>query len=113
MDTNKKIIKCGCIYEFLKKTAERDIRNLFNFREKFIVEAFLIQVKQCLIPLINKDMETISDFLYAILNIIKKNPTLGKRIALCNNMVLQNMYKNISNRSEVTKEKIKNSSGIF
>ncbi|CAB4494063.1 unnamed protein product [Rhizophagus irregularis] len=103
---------------FLKKIAEHDIKNLINgvddhSEERLIQEdavSSLIQVKQFLFPLMNKNMESISDLLKELLNIIKKNPTLGKKIALCNssNMALQNMYNNIQNRGEVTKEKIKN-----
>ncbi|PKB92852.1 hypothetical protein RhiirA5_443151, partial [Rhizophagus irregularis] len=54
--------------------------------------------------------ENIASFLASLSNIIKKNPTLGEKIALCNSchMALRNMYKSISDRGEVTKEKIKN-----
>ncbi|UZO24837.1 uncharacterized protein OCT59_017131 [Rhizophagus irregularis] len=103
---------------FLKKIAEHDIKNLINgvddhSDEKLIQEdtvSSLIQVKQFLFPLMNKNMEAISDLLKELLNVIKKNHTLGEKIALCNssNMALQNMYNNIQNRGEVTKEKIKN-----
>jgi hypothetical protein len=103
---------------FLKKIAEHDIKNLINgvddhSDERLIQEdavSSLIQVKQFLFPLMNKNMETISDLLKELLNVIKKNYTLGEKIALCNNsnMALQNMYNNIQNRGEVTKEKIKN-----
>ncbi|GBC14823.1 hypothetical protein GLOIN_2v1781959 [Rhizophagus irregularis DAOM 181602=DAOM 197198] len=103
---------------FLKKIAEHDIKNLINgvydhSEERLIQEdtvSSLIQVKQFLFPLMNKNMEAISDLLKELLNVIKKNYTLGEKIALCNssNMALQNMYNNIQNRGEVTKEKIKN-----
>ncbi|PKC67083.1 hypothetical protein RhiirA1_535154, partial [Rhizophagus irregularis] len=103
---------------FLKKIAEHDIKNLINgvddhSDERLIQEdtvSSLIQVKQFLFPLMNKNMEAISDLLKELLNVIKKNHTLGEKIALCNssNMALQNMYNNIQNRGEVTKEKIKN-----
>ncbi|PKY44130.1 hypothetical protein RhiirA4_458302, partial [Rhizophagus irregularis] len=103
---------------FLKKIAEHDIKNLINgvddhSDERLIQEdtvSSLIQVKQFLFPLMNKNMESISDLLKELLNVIKKNHTLGEKIALCNssNMALQNMYNNIQNRGEVTKEKIKN-----
>ncbi|PKB92277.1 hypothetical protein RhiirA5_445299, partial [Rhizophagus irregularis] len=103
---------------FLKKIAEHDIKNFINgvddySDEKLIQEdtvSSFIQVKQFLFPLMNKNMETISDLLKQLLNVIKKNHTLGEKIALCNscNMTLQNMYNNIQNRGEVTKKKIKN-----
>jgi hypothetical protein len=102
---------------FLKKIAEHDIKNLINgvddhSDERLIQEdavSSLIQVKQFLFPLMNRNMETISD-LEELLNVIKKNHTLREKIAFCNsnNMALQNMYNNIQNREEVTKEKIKN-----
>ncbi|RIA93442.1 hypothetical protein C1645_819410, partial [Glomus cerebriforme] len=104
---------------FLKKIAEHDIKNLINgvddhSDERLIQEdavASLIQVKQFLFPLMNKNkIESITGFLDELLLVIKKDHTLGEKIALCNssNMALQNMYNNIQNRGEVTKEKIKN-----
>ena len=104
---------------FLKKIAEHDIKNLINgvddhSDERLIQEdtvSSLIQVKQFLFPLMNKNKnEGIAGFLVALQHVIKKNSTLGEKIALCNssNMALRNMYKNISNRGEVTKENIKN-----
>jgi hypothetical protein len=103
---------------FLKKIAKHDIKNLINgvndhWDERLIQEdavLSLIQVKQFLFPLMNKNMETIYDLLEELLNVIEKNHTLRGKIALCNsnNMALQNMYNNIQNRGEVIKEKIKN-----
>jgi hypothetical protein len=104
---------------FLKEIAEHDIKNLINgvddhSDERLIQEdtvSSLIQVQRFLLPLMNKNkMEDIASFLAALSNVIKKNSTLGEKIALCSssNMALRNMYKNISNRGEVTKEKIKN-----
>ncbi|PKC14796.1 hypothetical protein RhiirA5_495093 [Rhizophagus irregularis] len=105
---------------FLKEIAEHDIKNLINgvddlSDERLIQEdtvSSLIQVKQFLLPLMNKKnkMKDIASFLDALSNVVKKNSTLGEKTALCssNNMALRNMYKNISNRGEVTKEKIKN-----
>ncbi|PKY27156.1 hypothetical protein RhiirB3_477801 [Rhizophagus irregularis] len=103
---------------FLKKIAEHDIKNLINgvddnSDEKLIQEdtvSSLIQVKQLLFPLMNKNMESISDLLKELLNVIKKNHTLREKIAFCNssNMALQNMYNNIQNREKVTREKIRN-----
>ncbi|RIA99608.1 hypothetical protein C1645_849990 [Glomus cerebriforme] len=116
----KELSNADDFINFLKEIAEHDIKNLINgvddhSDERLIQEdtvSSLIQVKQFLLPLMNKKnkMRDITSFLDALLNIIKKNSTLGERIALCNssNMALRNMYKNISNRGEVTKEKIKN-----
>ncbi|PKC00365.1 hypothetical protein RhiirA5_505219 [Rhizophagus irregularis] len=103
---------------FLKDIAGHDIENLINgvgdhSDEELIQEdsvSSLIQVKQFLFPLMNKNMETISDFLKELLNVINKDHTLREKIALCNssNVALRIMYNNIQNRGEVTKEKIKN-----
>ncbi|PKY50617.1 hypothetical protein RhiirA4_530802 [Rhizophagus irregularis] len=103
---------------FLKDIAGHDIENLINgvddhSDEELIQEdsvSSLIQVKQFLFPLMNKNMESISDFLKELLNVINKDHTLREKIALCNssNVALRIMYNNIQNRGEVTKEKIKN-----
>src|SRR5436190_16147858 len=70
----------------------------------------LIQVKAVQVVLNKSKAETISDVIELLLNIIKKFPTLAEKIALCNycNKALQDVYDNILNRGEVTKEKIKN-----
>jgi hypothetical protein len=105
--------------KFLIKIADHDITNLINgvddhSDEKLIQESTvssLIQVKQCLFPLMSEKKEkTIEYVLDELLAVIKKNANLGEKIALCNNSnkALQNMYYNILNRGEVTKEKIKN-----
>ncbi len=97
---------------FLRKI---DIKNLDDHSDERLIQedtiSLLIQVKQFLFPLMDK--ETIADFLGALQDVIKKNSTLGEKIALCNNsnMALQKMYNNIyntSNYSKVIKEKIKN-----
>ncbi|UZO04044.1 uncharacterized protein OCT59_024443 [Rhizophagus irregularis] len=104
---------------FLEEIVEHDIKNLINgvddhSDERLVQEdtvSSLIQVKQILLPFMNKNKrDDIAGFLASLSNIIKKNPTLGEKIALCNSchMALRNMYKNISDRGEVTKEKIKN-----
>jgi hypothetical protein len=103
---------------FLKEIAEHDIKNLVNSvdddsDDRLMHEdtvSSLVQVKQILLPLMNKNMETIFDLLKELLNVIRKNYTLREKIALCNNnnMALRNMYNNVSNRGEVTKEKIRN-----
>jgi len=88
--------------------AQHDIKNLINGAVD--ISKRLIQVKQILFPLMDNKMETITAFLVALLQVIKKNSTLGEGIALCNNsnMALQNMYNTISNHGETTKEKEKN-----
>jgi hypothetical protein len=104
---------------FLEEIVEHDIKNLINgvddhSDERLVQEdtvSSLIQVKQILLPFMNKNkMDDIASFLASLSNVIKINPTLGEKIALCNSchMALRNMYKNISDRGEVTKEKIKN-----
>ncbi|PKB94380.1 hypothetical protein RhiirA5_438939 [Rhizophagus irregularis] len=100
---------------FLKKIAGHDIKNLINdvddhSDEELIQEdtvSTLIQVKQFLFPLMNKNMESISDLLKELLDVINKDHTLREKIALCNSN-LRNIYNNIQNRGEVVKEKIKN-----
>ncbi|GBB90017.1 hypothetical protein RclHR1_01690002 [Rhizophagus clarus] len=114
----KELSNADDFISFLKEIAEHDIKNLINgvddhSDERLIQEdtvSSLIQVKQFLLPLMNKNKMDIANFLIALSNVIKKNSTLGEKIALCSssNMALRNMYKNISNRGEVTKEKIKN-----
>ncbi|RIB19825.1 hypothetical protein C2G38_2141452 [Gigaspora rosea] len=103
---------------FLRSVAEHDIKNLINgvddhSDERLIQEdtvSSLIQVKQFLLPLLNANSLSIKQFLHELRSITDANPSLGSKIALCNssNMALQNMYNNISNRGEVTKEKIRN-----
>jgi len=111
--------------DFLKNIADHDITNLINgvddhSDEKLIQEdtvTSLIQVKQFLIPLMKNKMESVADVLDMLINVIKSNPNIGEKISLCSNsnMALQNMYNSISNRGEVTKEKIKNAvkNGIY
>ncbi|CAG8458228.1 27153_t:CDS:2 [Dentiscutata erythropus] len=103
---------------FLRSVAEHDIKNLINgvddhSDERLIQEdtvSSLIQVKQFLLPLLNANSLSLKQFLHELRGITDANPSLGSKIALCNssNMALQNMYNNISNRGEVTKEKIRN-----
>jgi hypothetical protein len=99
----------------LKKISKHDIKIFFNdvndySDEKLIQFSLLDQVNQFLYFLLNKNTETITDFLGELLHIIEKDHTLGEKIALCNsnNAMFQNMYNNIRNRDEDTKEKIKN-----
>ncbi|CAG8510048.1 23700_t:CDS:10 [Cetraspora pellucida] len=104
---------------FLRSIAEHDLKNLINgvddhSDERLIQEdtvASLIQVKQFLFPLLSAASTlTLDTFLQELAKIIELNPTLASKVTLCNsnNMALQNMYSNISNRGEVTKEKIRN-----
>ncbi|CAG8713386.1 2538_t:CDS:2, partial [Acaulospora morrowiae] len=115
----KELSEAGEFLEFLQTIAEHDIKNLINGVDDFNDErlnqedtvASLIQVQQILLQLMNKaEKLTIKKFLAELAAINNSNPTLASKITLCSscNMALQNMYKNISNRGEVTKEKIKN-----
>ncbi|GES73776.1 hypothetical protein GLOIN_2v432849 [Rhizophagus clarus] len=104
---------------FLKEISEHYIKNLINgmddYSDEILAEedtlSSLIQVKQFLLLFMSKNKtESITSFLASLSNFINKNPTLGGKIALCNNcnMKLRNMYKIIENRGEITKEKIMN-----
>ncbi|UZO04042.1 uncharacterized protein OCT59_024441 [Rhizophagus irregularis] len=115
----KELSNADGFISFLEEIVEHDIKNLINgvddhSDERLVQEdtvSSLIQVKQILLPFMNKNKrDDIASFLASLSNIIKKNPTLGEKIALCNSchMALRNIYKNISDRGEVTKEKIKN-----
>ncbi|PKY23579.1 hypothetical protein RhiirB3_526609, partial [Rhizophagus irregularis] len=115
----KELSNADDFISFLKEIAEHDIKNLINgvddhSDERLIQEdtvSSLIQVKRFLLPFMNiNKKETITGFLDSLSDVIDENPTLGKKIALCNscNMALRNMYKSIENRGEATKEKIKN-----
>ncbi|POG65439.1 hypothetical protein GLOIN_2v424565 [Rhizophagus irregularis DAOM 181602=DAOM 197198] len=115
----KELSNADDFINFLKEIAEHDIKNLINgvddhSDERLIQEdtvSSLIQVKRFLLPFMNNnERETIKSFLVSLSNVIDENPTLGKKIALCNscNMALRNMYQSIENRGEATKEKIKN-----
>ncbi|PKY60135.1 hypothetical protein RhiirA4_517409, partial [Rhizophagus irregularis] len=107
---------------FLRTIAEHDMKNLINGVDehsdtRLIQEdtvSSLIQVKQCLLPLMNKIDLTLDNFLKDLNEIVGKNPSLASKLTLCNSnsMALQNMYKTISNRGEVTKEKIQNAVNI-
>ncbi|GBC08609.1 hypothetical protein RclHR1_08250006 [Rhizophagus clarus] len=118
-DLIKELSKAGDFIDFLYKIAEHDIKNLINTvdessDERLIQEdtvSSLIQVKQFLLPLL-KSAERLSlkKFLIEISNIIQQNAKLGSKVALCssNNMALQNLYNSVSNKEEVTREKIRN-----
>ncbi|PKC60155.1 hypothetical protein RhiirA1_540035, partial [Rhizophagus irregularis] len=100
---------------FLKKISKRDIKILFNdvndhSDEKLTQLSLLVQVNQFLFPILNKNKETISDFLKELLHIVEKDHTLGEKISLCNsyNSIFQNIYNKIQNGDEDIKEEIKN-----
>ncbi|GES78826.1 hypothetical protein GLOIN_2v1764819 [Rhizophagus clarus] len=107
---------------FLRTIAEHDMKNLINGVDehsdtRLIQEdtvSSLIQVKQCLLPLMTKTNSILEIFLKDLNEIVDKNPSLASKLTLCNSnsMALQNMYKTISNRGEVTKEKIQNAVNI-
>ncbi|CAG8492109.1 7029_t:CDS:2 [Dentiscutata erythropus] len=104
---------------FLQSVAEHDITNIINgvdnqSDERLIQEdtvSSLIQVKKFLLPLL-KNVEILKPktFLKKLCEITDKNPVLGQKITLCNSnrKALENMYKNINNRTEVTQERIIN-----
>ncbi|RHZ83844.1 hypothetical protein Glove_87g84 [Diversispora epigaea] len=117
----KELSEAGDFLEFLKRISKHDIKNLINgvddFNDERLIQedavASLIQVQQLLLQLMNKVKSkdiSIKKFLADLAAINSDNPTLVGKITLCLscNMALQNMYKNISNRGEVTKEKIQN-----
>ncbi|PKK65362.1 hypothetical protein RhiirC2_68609 [Rhizophagus irregularis] len=114
----KELSNADDFISFLKEIAEHDIKNLIygvddHSDERLIQEdtvSSLTQVKRFLLPFMNiNKKKTIKSFLDSLSDIIDENPTLGEKIALCisRNMALQNIYNNIQNRGEVTKEKIK------
>jgi hypothetical protein len=117
-DLVKELSQAGDFIIFLHKIADHDIKNLINgvdesSDERLIQEdtvSSLIQVKQFLLPLL-KTAEKLSlkGFLDEISAITQQNAKLGNKVALCNsnNMALQNLYNSISNKGEVTREKIR------
>ncbi|CAG8447095.1 15140_t:CDS:10 [Dentiscutata erythropus] len=108
-----------CI-NFLQELVGHDLKNLINGAddhsdERLIQEdtvSTFIQVKQILEPLLSKNEDTaqlaVDKFIKSLVDIIKTNTSLASKLRLCNahTQALKNMYKNISNRGEVTKEKI-------
>ncbi|CAG8475917.1 287_t:CDS:2, partial [Dentiscutata heterogama] len=108
-----------CI-NFLQELVGHDLKNLINGAddhsdERLIQEdtvSTFIQVKQILEPLLSKNEDTaqlaVDKFIKSLVDIIKTNTLLASKLRLCNahTQALKNMYKNISNRGEVTKEKI-------
>ncbi|KAG9292714.1 hypothetical protein G9A89_008302 [Geosiphon pyriformis] len=115
----KELSISGEFLGFLRSVAEHDIKNLINgvddhSDERLIQEdtvSSLIEVKQFLLPVMGfAGTSKFDDFVRELNSVFVKNSSLSTKIALCNahNLALQNMYKNISNRGEVTKERIKN-----
>jgi hypothetical protein len=101
---------------FLQIIGKFDTRKLANYTDKNLdiqenIISSLIQVEQFLFQLMNKDkVENIDELLKELQIVIKKNPSLGEKIATCNNcsMILRTMFNNILNRGEVTKKRIEN-----
>ncbi|CAJ0853279.1 18836_t:CDS:2 [Entrophospora sp. SA101] len=115
----KELSEAGTFVTFLKSIEGHDIKNLINSvddhpDEQLIQEdtvSSLIEVKKFLIPLLDvAKKRSVKEFVEEIGKVIVKNPKLTNNIVLCNNncMALENMYKNIDQKNEVTKEKIKN-----
>ncbi|RIB16990.1 hypothetical protein C2G38_2038117 [Gigaspora rosea] len=103
--------------DLLQTIAEHDIKNLINGVDDFSDERLIqedtmlafIQIKQLVVQLMNK-ANKIGEFLKVLQKISQIYPSLPNKITVCAgfNMALQNMIRNISNRGEVTKEKIQN-----
>ncbi|CAG8532688.1 1347_t:CDS:2, partial [Dentiscutata heterogama] len=109
---------------FLKSLVGHNLKNLINgvddhSDERLIQENTVqtfIQVKQILEPLLEEGKgnykqsaeQELQNFLLNLHGILKKNSSLIFKLRLCNAnaQALMNMYKNISNRGEMTKEKI-------
>ncbi|CAG8518032.1 9622_t:CDS:10, partial [Cetraspora pellucida] len=112
--------------KWLRSIAEHNIRNLINSvddqsDERLIQEetmSSLIQVHQVLVPLIKSDeILTIKKLLRKLVLIVDTNPKLGQKIELChcNRNALENLVKNVDNKTEITQERISNSvkKGVF
>ncbi|KAF0449680.1 e3 ubiquitin-protein ligase [Gigaspora margarita] len=105
---------------FLHSLVGHDLKILINgvddhSDERLIQEdtvSTFIRVNQILEPLVAKSEGSadlaVEKFLRNLFNVISKNKTLANNLRLCNThaQALKNMYENISNRGEVTKEKI-------
>ncbi|CAG8527830.1 33218_t:CDS:10, partial [Gigaspora margarita] len=104
---------------FLKSLVGHDLTHLINgvddhSDERLIQENTVqtfIQVKQIMEPLFEESWEEgyeIQEFLQMLRGIIKKNPSLVSKLRQCNAdaRALMNLYRSISNRGEMTKEKI-------
>ncbi|CAG8493234.1 1592_t:CDS:10 [Gigaspora margarita] len=112
----KEIASAGDFIIFLKSLVGHDIKNLINgvddhSDERLIQEDTVrtfIQVKQIMEPLLDSKQSNERVFLQKLLNTLKANPSLENKLLLChtNTQALKHMYANISNRGEMTKEKI-------
>ncbi|CAG8626843.1 3107_t:CDS:2, partial [Paraglomus occultum] len=111
---------------WLDKIGLDDLKNVINgvddhSDERLIQEdtvSSLMEIKQFLAPLRSDDVQfRVSGFLEKLRELTDKNKVLAERISLCNGhrSALMNMYENITNRGEVTKERIKNAAtrGIY
>ncbi|CAG8542187.1 4803_t:CDS:2, partial [Acaulospora colombiana] len=106
----------------LKDLIGKDLTNLINAVDdqsdtKLLQEntvAALIEVNKALNPLNKEARASIESFLDCLTEISKKNPSLPTNINSCSshNLALQNMYRNVAKRGEVTKERIKNAATI-
>ncbi|CAG8841471.1 27361_t:CDS:1, partial [Racocetra persica] len=106
---------------FLKSLVGNNLQNLINgvddhsderLIQENIVQTF-IQVKQILEPLLEEREgddrhSAVQEFFQILHNIVNRNPSLISKLRLCNAnaQALKNLYNNVSNRGEVTKEKI-------
>ncbi|CAB4443923.1 unnamed protein product [Rhizophagus irregularis] len=107
------------VEDLIRNVSEYNVTNLFDVIDdypdgnlaQYITILSFAQVKQILLPLINKQYKmSIDDFMKELSTITERSPALSDNIILCNNnnMVLQNMYYKIINLGQDTKEKIKN-----
>ncbi|CAG8845698.1 35953_t:CDS:1, partial [Racocetra persica] len=113
----KEIASAEDFIVFLKSLVGHDIKNLINgvddhSDERLIQEDTVrtfIQVKQIIEPLLmEKKNFGEREFLQKLHDTLEANPSLVNNLRLChaNTQALKHMYENISNRGEVTKERI-------
>ncbi|CAG8645409.1 18331_t:CDS:10, partial [Dentiscutata erythropus] len=101
---------------YLKSLVGHDLKHLINgvddhSDERLIKENTVqkfIQLKQILEPLLEKRYTVVQEFLQILREIMNMNPSLNSMLRLCNAnaQALKNIYRNIANRGEMTKEKI-------
>ncbi|CAG8631484.1 21109_t:CDS:10, partial [Gigaspora margarita] len=117
--TIKEIFSAIDFVVFLKSLVGHDLKHLINgvddhsdkrLIKENIVQKF-IQLKQVLEPLLEKRYNkhlVMQEFLQILCGIMNMNPSLNSMLRLCNAnaQALKNIYRNISNREEMTKEKI-------
>jgi len=122
----KEIAAARELLVWLDKIGSDELKNVINgvddhSDERLIQEdtvSSLMEVKQFLAPLKSVDVQLrVPEFLKKLRELADKNKLLAERIALCNGhrSALMNMYENITNRGEVTKERIKNAAtrGVY